>query len=153
MGTLTAPIDSTRVYRVRRRQYTKIPRDRCRHWWQDQLREHHATTVYMIEGSYFQAAQWLDIYGRNGIVLNPEKFVFSAPTVHFAGFTINMTDVRQRSRYLEATRDFPEPRNITDVSSWFRLVNQVAYAFSMPERMHPFRKLLKMENASRGRRS
>ena len=96
-----------------------------------------------IEGSYFKAVQWLDICGRNGIVLNPEKFVFGASTVDFAGFTITMTDVRPCSRYLEAIRDFPEPRNITDVRSWFGLVNQVAYAFSMSERMHPFRKLLK----------
>ena len=96
-----------------------------------------------IEESYFQAVQSLDICGRNGIVLNPEKFVFGAPTVDFAGFTITMTDVRPCSRYLEAIRDFPEPRNITDVRSWFGLVNQVAYAFSMAERMLPFRKLLK----------
>ena len=87
-----------------------------------------------IEGSYFQAVQWLDICGRNGIVLNPEKFVFGASTVDFAGFTITMTDVRPCSLYLEAIRDFPEPRNITDVRSWFGLVNQVAYAFSMAER-------------------
>ena len=80
--------------------------------------------------------------GRNGIILNPEKFVFSAPTVDFAGFTITTTDVRPCSRYLEAIRDFPQPRNITDIRSWFGLVNQVAYAFSMAERMHPFRKLL-----------
>ena len=95
------------------------------------------------EGSYFQAVQWLDICGRNGIVLNPEKFVFGASTVDFAGFTITMTDVRPCSRYLEAIRDFPEPLNITDVRSWFGLVNQVTYAFSMAERIHPFRKLLK----------
>ena len=80
---------------------------------------------------------------RNGVVLNPEKFVFSAPTVGFAGFTITMTDLRPCSRYTEVTRDFPEPRNINDVRSWFGLVNQAAYAFSMTERMHPFRKLLK----------
>lgn len=44
-----------------------------------------------IEESYFQVIQWLDVCGRNGIILNPEKFVFSAPMVEFAGFTITMT--------------------------------------------------------------
>ena len=39
--------------------------------------------------------------------------------------------------------EFPRPKNITDVRSWFGLVNQVAYAFSMTEQMHPFRELLK----------
>ena len=56
-------------------------------------------------------------------------------------------DVRPCTRYLEVIRDFPEPHNIIDVRSWFGLVNQVAYAFSMAERMHPFRKLL--ENGER----
>ena len=41
-----------------------------------------------------------------------------------------------------AIRDFPRPRNVTDVRSWFGLVNQVAYTFTMAERMQPFRKLL-----------
>lgn len=96
-----------------------------------------------IQESFFQAVQWLDICGRNGIILNPEKFVFAAPTVDFAGFTITPDDVRPCSRYLKAIQDFPRPRNLTDVRSWFGLVNQVAYAFSMAERMQPFRRLLK----------
>ena len=73
---------------------------------------------------------------------DPDKSVFAAPSVDFAGFTITMSDVRPCSRYLENIRDFPRPHNVTDVRSWFRLVNQVAYAFSMAERMQPFRKLL-----------
>ena len=46
-------------------------------------------------------------------------------------------------KYLRAILDFPAPRNITDVRSWFGLVNQVSYAFSMAEKMLPFRQLLK----------
>lgn len=38
---------------------------------------------------------------------------------------------------------FPRPKDLTDVRSWFGLVNQVSYAFSMAERMLPFRDLLK----------
>ena len=48
----------------------------------------------------------------------------------------------------EAIRDFPTPRNITDICSWFGFVNQVSYAFSMAERMLPFRELLKPGNTS-----
>lgn len=80
--------------------------------------------------------------GWNGIILNPEKFVFSAPTVDFAGFPITMTDVQPCSRYLEAIHNFPRPRNVTDVRSWFGLVNLVAYAFSMTECGQPFQRLL-----------
>ena len=39
--------------------------------------------------------------------------------------------------------DFSTPKNLTDVRSWFGLVNQVTYAFSMTTFMEPFRSLLK----------
>ena len=44
---------------------------------------------------------------------------------------------------LRAITEFLTPKNITDVRSWFGLLNQVSYAFSMAERMLPFRDLLK----------
>ena len=39
-----------------------------------------------IEECFFQACQWLDLCGRNGIVLNPEKF-------EFTGFEISLDKV------------------------------------------------------------
>ena len=99
-----------------------------------------------IEDSFFQTAKWLDICGRNGIMLNLDKFVFGKPEVEFAGFTISMNSVRPCEKYLQAIRDFPTPQNITDIRSWFGLVNQVSYAFSMADRMQPFRQLLKPDN-------
>ena len=96
-----------------------------------------------IEGSFHKAVEWLDICGRNGITLNPEKFVFAQDDVDFAGFEITNNSVRPCQKYLRAIRDFPQPRNITDIRSWFGVVNQVSYAFSMADRMLPFRKLLK----------
>lgn len=89
-------------------------------------------------GQLFQVAQWLDICGRNGITLNPEKFLFAQDTVDFADFEISPSSVRPKYFF-----DFPTPQNITDVRSWFGLVNQVSYAFSMAEKMNPFRQLLK----------
>ena len=67
----------------------------------------------------------------------------------FAGFSITMDTVRPCNKYpyLQATREFPTPRNITDIRSWFGLVNQVSYAFSMAERMLPFRELLNPGNS------
>ena len=44
---------------------------------------------------------------------------------------------------LRAISEFPTRKNLTDVRSWFGLVNQVAYAFSMTDKMLPFRELLK----------
>ena len=96
-----------------------------------------------LEASFHQATKWLDLCGRNGITLNPEKFVFGADTVEFAGVEITRDSVRPNQKYLRAIRSFPKPQNITDIRSWFGLINQVAYTFSMSERMSPFRSLLK----------
>ena len=96
-----------------------------------------------IEESFFQACHWLETCGNNGITLNPEKFVFSQDCVEFAGFEITPNSVRPCQKYLKAIVDFPTPKNITDVRSWFCLINQVSYAFSMTDRMLPFRELLK----------
>ncbi len=96
-----------------------------------------------LEESFFQAVQWLGICGRHGITLNPEKFVFGEGVVEFAGFQITLNCVRPCMESLQAIRNFPAPKNITDVRSWFGLVNQVSYAFSMAEKMLPFRQLLK----------
>ena len=41
-----------------------------------------------IKHSFFSAVEWLDICGRNGITLNPEKFVFAQDEVDFTGFEI-----------------------------------------------------------------
>lgn len=96
-----------------------------------------------IEESFFQACRWLEICGRHGITLNPEKFVFAQDTVEFAGFEITNDSVRPCRKYLQAILDFPSPKNITDIRSWFGLINQVSYAFSMADRLQPFRQLLK----------
>nr|XP_054762087.1 latent-transforming growth factor beta-binding protein 3-like [Lytechinus pictus] len=84
--------------------------------------------------SFFQAVEWLDICGRKGIILNPTKFTLGADVVEFAGFEITTDSVRPCQKYLQAILDFPAPSNITDVRSWFGLVNQVSYAFSMRNR-------------------
>ena len=96
-----------------------------------------------LEDSFRQAVNWLDICGRNGIVLNPDKFTFAQNTVEFAGFSITKDSVKPATKYLSAIRDFPTPVNLTDVRAWFGLVNQVAYAFAAAEVMNPFRDLLK----------
>ena len=95
-----------------------------------------------LEVSFHQATKWLDLCGRRGIALNPEKFIFGADTVEFGGFDVTRDSVRPSQKYLRAIRSFPTPHNITDIRSWFGLINQVAYIFSMTERMSPFRSML-----------
>ena len=72
---------------------------------------------------FFQAVLCLDTFGRNGITLNPDKFVFGADTVTFAGFEITLTNVRPCKTFIHSILDFPTPTNITDIRSWFGLVN------------------------------
>ena len=78
-----------------------------------------------------------------GVTLNPSKFAFAQTTVEFAGFDIASTTVCPCPQFIEAIQNFPTPQNITDVLSWFGLINQVSYAFASAEWMQPFRNLLK----------
>ncbi|KAL8583505.1 hypothetical protein ACOMHN_056315 [Nucella lapillus] len=96
-----------------------------------------------LEKNFYQVVQWLNVCGRHGITLNPEKFSFGKDTIEFAGFEIGPSYVRPTGHFPEAIRNFPKPTSITDIRSWFGLINQVAYTFSMADKMQPFRDLLK----------
>ena len=77
-----------------------------------------------IEEALFQAVKWLDICGNNGITLNPEKYVFAADSIEFAGIEISPTSVRPGPSLRGPTIEkFPTARNITDIRSWHDLVN------------------------------
>ena len=72
-----------------------------------------------MEESFLQAVHWLDVCTRHGITVNPDKFVFCKADVGFAGFTITADSVPPGGNYPQAIDDFPTPRNITDIRSWF----------------------------------
>ena len=99
-----------------------------------------------MEECFFQACRWLDTHGRHGITLNPDKFHFAKEDVEFAGFEIGNNIVKPGKKYMKAISDFPTPKNLTDVCSWFSLINQVSFSFSMTDTMLPFRNLLKPSN-------
>ena len=62
--------------------------------------------------------------------------------MEFAGFEISNSTVRPSPKIFEAIASFPQPKTITDLRSWYGLINQVAYSFATTEVMLPFRKLL-----------
>ena len=99
-----------------------------------------------LEKAFFQTCEFLTLCGENGILLNPSKFQFAEETVQFAGFKITSTGVQPSDEYLDAILSFPTPTDITGVRSWFGLINQSSYAFSMTNRMSPFRESLKPGN-------
>ena len=101
---------------------------------------------YGIEDSFWHTYDYLKHCSDNGIVFNVKKFVFAEEICEFAGFELTPDGYRPPKRMLDSIRSFPTPTNITDVKSWFGVVNQVAYAFSMSTTMAPFRDLLKKNN-------
>ena len=91
---------------------------------------------------WWRVIKYLHLCGTNGVVLNPEKFQFATEQVDFTAFRITGSEVTPLPKYQEAIRNFPKPKNITDVRAWFGLVNQVAHYGRMVEIMEPFKPLL-----------
>ena len=95
-----------------------------------------------IEDSFWHTLDYIKICSDKGIVFNKEKFKFARDTIEFAGFEVTNEGYRPPDRILSAIRDFPTPKSITDIRSWYGLVHQVAYAFAQAPIMAPFRELL-----------
>ena len=104
-----------------------------------------------LEGSFFKACQFLDTCGRNGIILNPKKFQFAEDSVQFVGFEVGKDSVKPGEKYYAAITEFPRPTTLTEIRSFFGLVEQVAYTFYASQVMAPFRELLKPANSNNGK--
>ena len=100
---------------------------------------------------FFNTCQFLDKCGNNGIVLNPKKFQFGEKIVQFVGFEVGVDTIKPGAKYEAAIKNFPRPKTLTDMRSYFGLVEQVAYTFYASGVMAPFRDLLKPSNASKGK--
>ena len=95
-----------------------------------------------LEEHWWRTIELLEVLGKNGIVVNPEKFQFSQRLVDFAGFHLTETTVEPLPKYLNAILNFPVPKSLTDIRSWFGLVNQVSHYAQLRDVMEPFRKFL-----------
>ena len=95
-----------------------------------------------IESAFWHTCKYIKLCADSGIIFNRDKFTFAEATAEFAGFEITMDSYRPPKRIIAAIRDFPTPKNITDIRAWFGLVNQVAYSFAQAQVMAPFRELL-----------
>ena len=96
-----------------------------------------------VNDAFWHTVDYITQCSQNGIIFNPSKFKFACDIIDFGGFTITPSGIRPSNSITDAILNFPVPTDITGVRSWFGLVNQVAYAFSMTEEMLPFRELLK----------
>ena len=96
-----------------------------------------------LEAHWWRMLDLLELLGNAGIVLNPEKFQFAQREVDFAGFRVTDSSVEPLPKYLDSIREFPTPQNITDIRSWFGLVNQASHYDQLRDRLEPFRKFLR----------
>ena len=96
-----------------------------------------------IEQAFFHTFDYLCIGAQNGIVFNKPKFQFCQDVVQFAGLQITTSGIAPSDSMLKSISEFPTPRNLQDARSWFGLVNQVAWAYSLGPLMQPFRDMVK----------
>ena len=92
-----------------------------------------------LEAHWWRAIDFLITCGQAGIVLNPTKFQFAKREVDFAGFRITEDKICPLPKYIEAIKSFPRPSNISDIRSWFGLVNRVANYAQIRDTMAPFK--------------
>ena len=101
-----------------------------------------------LEENFYHSCQLLSVGHKAGLIFNPDKFQFGQETVEFAGLDVTMDGVRPCKKFLESIRSFPRPNSLSEARSFFGMVNQVAYSFSMSAAMEPFRYLLKPDTWS-----
>ena len=99
-----------------------------------------------VEENFRKTCEFLTLVGSHGIILNKEKFQFCQKEVNYVGFRITENGVEPGKEMLEAIQDFPRPRDISGVRSFFGLIEQVSFAFSKTDVMAPFRHLLSPKN-------
>ena len=91
-----------------------------------------------MEDSIKMVCRLLEIYGKAGLVMNSDKFQIGQDVVEVAGTQVTKTGVRPAREFLPSIENFPAPTNISEVRSFFGMVNEVNYDFAMNDTMEPF---------------
>ena len=102
-----------------------------------------------IEQSFNHAFDFLTLCGKNGVTINPEKFQFAQEEVEFVGYNVGWDSYRPCDDMMSAIENFPMPENptLSDIRSWYGLVNQIAPFVATSSLMTPFRELMKPTRA------
>ena len=112
------------------KNYKKTVDDTC--LWENTLKE-----------NYLSTCRYITLCSERGVIFNPEKFQFGSKKVDFVGFVVDEESIRPSGKFIDAIMNFPRPKDITGVRSYFGLINQVNYTLSKSDAMLPFRNLLK----------
>ena len=98
-----------------------------------------------VEQNFKDVSNLLETGHKAGLIFNADKFQFGQDVVDFAGLEISRDGVRPCKKFIESIRNFPRPGNLSEARSFFGMINQVSYSFSMSAILEPFRHLLKPE--------
>ena len=86
---------------------------------------------------------FLDRCSTHGVTLKRSKSQIAFTEADFGGFHLSEMGIQCSSDLLKSIRDFPRPKNLTDLRSWFGLVNQLGhFSQEITQIMEPFRPLL-----------
>ena len=96
-----------------------------------------------IENAFYHTWEYLTLCATKGVVVNDSKLQFCRREVDFAGLTVTEEGVAPSRHMLSAIENFPTPTDLTGARSWFGIVNQVSWAYSIGPLMQPFRDLIK----------
>ena len=72
----------------------------------------------------------------------PRKTTICPEICGFRWLRISESLIEPLPKYIDAVRDFPTPKSITDIRSWFGLVKQLSNYAQLRDLMQPFRQFL-----------
>lgn len=101
-----------------------------------------------VEESFWHMYDLLQRCADNGVTLRSDKISFCRRSVTFAGYLLSWEEYQPSHDLTRSITEFmmPPRPSLTDISSWFSLVNQVAPFLAIAPIMEPFRELLKKPN-------
>ena len=91
-----------------------------------------------IEAAFNHPRDYLKLCCNKGIVFNKNKFQICEVSLEIVALKIISSGILPSDHILIAIQDFPTPKTLTYATSWFGLVNQVAWAYAISPVMQPF---------------
>jgi len=78
-----------------------------------------------------------------GLTLNPEKCEFGVSSLKYLGFIVDSSGVHPDPEKIRAVKDYPCPKNVSDIRRWLGMVNQLAkFIPNLCDKTKPLRDLL-----------
>ena len=85
----------------------------------------------------------LNLLKEAGLTLNPKKCQFNRTTIKYLGYIVDGNGIRPDNKKLEAIKEYPTPKNITELRRFLGMVNQLAkFIKDLPDKTKALRELL-----------